>query len=93
MVNMHPMPGPEHFERRIKAKKRPQKVLLIPESAAIKYPLLWVFYRHKDVVGRFRVQLRYTDPMSFRIHHRVATKERARVAALAPLCLKGRAGI
>jgi hypothetical protein len=50
MVDMHLMPGPKHFERRIKAKKRLQKVLLIPESAAIKYPLLWVFYRHKDVV-------------------------------------------
>ena len=38
MVDMHPLPGPEHFERRIKAKKRLQKVLLIPESVSNQAP-------------------------------------------------------
>jgi hypothetical protein len=50
MVDVHPIPGPEHFERSIKAKKRLQKVLLIPESVPIKHPMLWVFHRCKDVV-------------------------------------------
>ena len=50
MFDMHPLTGPKHFERRIEAKKRLQKVLLIPESVPIKHPLPWVFHRHKDVV-------------------------------------------
>jgi len=47
---MHPLARPEHFERRIEAKEHLQKVLLIPESVPIKYPLLRIFHRHKDVV-------------------------------------------
>ena len=50
MVDMHPLPAPEHFERRIKAKKRLQKVLLILESVPVKPPMLGVFHRCKDVV-------------------------------------------
>jgi hypothetical protein len=50
MFDMHPLTGPEHFEGGIEAKERLQKVLLIPESAPIKHPLLWIFQRHKDVV-------------------------------------------
>jgi hypothetical protein len=31
MFDMHPLTGPEHFERRIEAKKRLQNVLFVPE--------------------------------------------------------------
>jgi hypothetical protein len=50
MFGMHPVTGPEHFERRIEIKERLQKVLLIPESAAIKPEVFWIFQGHKDVV-------------------------------------------
>src|SRR5438094_3284564 len=50
IFHLHPLTGPEHFERRIETQERLQEVLLIPESMPSPHPPLWIFQGQKDVV-------------------------------------------